>query len=105
VLTNYHSVMSGVGLTAYFGLLDLGRPQAGETVLVSGAAGAVGSLVGQIAKMKGCRTVGIAGGPRKCERLLRDYGYDAAIDYRGKTPEQLVEAIREAAAKFSMPDC
>jgi len=90
-------VMSGVGLTAYFGLLDLGRPQAGETVLVSGAAGAVGSLVGQIAKMKGCRTVGIAGGPRKCERLLRDYGYDAAIDYRGKTPEQLVAAIREAA--------
>jgi len=97
VLTNYLSVMSGVGLTAYFGLLDLGRPQVGETVLVSGAAGAVGSLVGQIAKMKGCRTVGIAGGPRKCERLLRDYGYDAAIDYRGKTPEQLVAAIREAA--------
>ena len=97
VVTNYLSVMSGVGLTAYFGLLDLGQPQAGETVLVSGAAGAVGSLVGQIAKMKGCRTIGIAGGPRKCERLLHDYGYDAAIDYRGKTPEQLVAAIREAA--------
>jgi NADPH-dependent curcumin reductase CurA len=70
-------------LTAYFALLDVGRPKAGETVLVSGAAGAVGSLVGQIAKMKGCRTVGIAGGQRKCERLLRDYGYDAAIHYRG----------------------
>ena len=96
-VTHYLSVLSGIGLTAYFGLLDVGRPQAGETVLVSGAAGGVGSLVGQIAKMKGCRTVGIAGGPRKCERLLRDYGYDAAIDYRGKTPEQLVAAIRAAA--------
>lgn len=92
-----HMTLRGVGLTAYFALLELGLPQAGETVLVSGAAGGVGSLVGQIAKMKGCRTVGIAGGPRKCERLLRDYGYDAAIDYRGKTPEQLVAAIREAA--------
>lgn len=92
-----HMTLRGVALTAYFALLELGRPQAGETVLVSGAAGGVGSLVGQIAKMKGCRTVGIAGGPRKCERLLRDYGYDAAIDYRGKTPEQLVAAIREAA--------
>ncbi len=96
-VTNHLSVLSGVGLTAYFGLLDKGRPAAGETVLVSGAAGAVGSLVGQIARMKGCRTVGIAGGSRKCERLLRDYGYDAAIDYRGKSPDELVAAIRDAA--------
>jgi NADPH-dependent curcumin reductase CurA len=98
-VTNYLSVLSGVGLTAYFALLEVGRPQAGETVLVSGAAGAVGSLVGQIAKMKGCRTVGIAGGPLKCERLLRVYGYDAAIDYRGKSPDELVSAIREAAPR------
>jgi len=96
-ITNYLSVLSGVGLTAYFGLLEVGKPQSGETVLVSGAAGAVGSLVGQIAKMKGCRTVGIAGGPRKCERLIRDYGYDAAIDYRGKSASELVSAIRAAA--------
>lgn len=96
-VTNYLSALSGAGLTAYFGLLDKGRPQAGETVLVSGAAGAVGSLVGQIAKIKGCRTIGIAGGPEKCERLLKDYGYDAAIDYRGKSPSELAAAIQQAA--------
>jgi NADPH-dependent curcumin reductase CurA len=96
-ITHYLSVIGGVGLTAYFALLDVGQPKAGETVLVSGAAGAVGSLVGQIAKMKGCRTIGIVGGPRKCERLLRHYGYDAAIDYRGKSPDELLAAIRDAA--------
>jgi len=96
-VTNYLSLFGGVGPTAYFGLLDVGKPKAGETVLVSGAAGGVGSLVGQIAKIKGCRTVGIAGGPRKCARLLRDYGYDAAIDYRGKSIEELIAAIRIAA--------
>ena len=96
-VTNYLSVTGGVGPTAYFALLDVGKPKAGETVLVSGAAGGVGSLVGQIAKMHGCRTVGIAGGPAKCERLLRDYGYDAAIDYRGKSYDELVAAIHAAA--------
>ena len=96
-VTNYLSAVGTVGMTAYFALLDVGRPQAGETVLVSGAAGAVGSLVGQIAKMKGCRTIGIAGGPAKCARLLRDYGYDVAIDYRGQSYIELVEAIGEAA--------
>jgi NADPH-dependent curcumin reductase CurA len=96
-ITHHLSVLSGMGLTAYFGLLEVGKPQAGETVLVSGAAGAVGSLVGQLAKMRGCRTIGIAGGPRKCERLLRDYGYDAAIDYRGKSVPELLSAIRAAA--------
>lgn len=69
------------GLTAYFGLLDVGKPQPGQTVVVSGAAGAVGVLVGQIAKLKGCRTVGIAGGAEKCE-YLRSVGFDAAIDYK-----------------------
>ena len=75
--TNFLSILGAVGLTAYFGLLDAGQPKAGETVLVSGAAGAVGSAVGQIAKIKGCRAVGIAGGPVKCERLIKEYGFDA----------------------------
>ena len=70
------------GLTAYFGLLDIGRPQPGQTVLVSAAAGAVGSVVGQIARIKGCRTIGIAGGPQKCRWLLDELGFDAAIDNR-----------------------
>ena len=71
------------GLTAYFGLLELGRPQPGQTVAVSGAAGAVGSVVGQIARIKGCRTVGIAGGPEKCAWIVDGLGFDAAIDYKG----------------------
>jgi len=96
-VTNYLSVIGAKGLTAYFALLEIGRPRAGETVLVSGAAGAVGSLVGQIAKLKGCRTIGIAGGPGKCTRLLRDYGYDGAIDYKGKSCEELAAAIRTLA--------
>ena len=70
------------GLTAYFGLLDVGQPKAGETVVVSTAAGSVGSCVGQIAKIMGCRTVGIAGGARKTALCLDEFGYDAAIDYR-----------------------
>jgi len=70
------------GFTAYFGLLRIGEPKAGETVLVSGAAGAVGSIVGQIAKIKGCRVVGIAGGPEKCDYIINELGFDAAIDYK-----------------------
>jgi NADPH-dependent curcumin reductase CurA len=70
------------GLTAYFGLLDVGQPKAGETVVVSTAAGAVGSCVGQIAKIKGCRTVGIAGGPEKTRICVDEFRYDAAIDYK-----------------------
>ena len=73
------------GLTAYFGLLDTCSPQPGETVVVSTAAGAVGSCVGQIAKIRGCRTVGIAGGPDKVAMCLDQFGYDAAIDYRNTT--------------------
>lgn len=96
-VTNYLSSVGAIGVTAYFALLDLGRPQVGETVLVSGAAGAVGSLVGQIAKSKGCRTIGIAGGAEKCARLTADYGYDVAIDYRGKSGDALAAEIRAAA--------
>jgi hypothetical protein len=70
------------GMTAYFGLLDIGRPKAGETVVVSGAAGAVGTVVGQIAKIKGCRVVGIAGGREKCDYITKELNFDAAIDYK-----------------------
>ena len=91
------SALGAVGLTAYFGLQDAGQPKEGETVLVSGAAGAVGSMVGQIAKIKGCRAVGIAGGAEKCRRLIEDYGFDAAVDYRGKDVDTLTKEIGEAA--------
>lgn len=81
-LTHLLSVYGIAGLTAYFGLLDIGRAQAGETVVVSAAAGSVGSLVGPIAKIKGCRVVGIAGGPEKCDWLTSHLGFDAAVDYK-----------------------
>jgi hypothetical protein len=81
------------GLTAYFGLLEVGQPKAGETVVVSAAAGAVGSVVGQIAKIKGCRAVGIAGGPDKCRHVVQELGLDACIDYKaGGLSRQLKEA-------------
>jgi NADPH-dependent curcumin reductase CurA len=72
------------GTTAYFGLIDIGQPQDGQTVVVSGAAGAVGGLVGQIAKLKGCRAIGIAGGPEKCQHVVGKLGFDAAIDYKSE---------------------
>ena len=80
--TVHLGVLGISGLTAYFGLLDVGRPEPGQTVLVSGAAGSVGSIVGQIARIKGCRAVGIAGGEQKCRWLVEDVGFDAAIDYK-----------------------
>jgi NADPH:quinone reductase len=86
-----HAV-GATGFTAYFGLLDVGRPKPGDTVVVSGAAGAVGQIVGQIAKIAGCRTVGIAGGPEKCKEC-RLHGYDVGIDYKG---EDLRAALKEA---------
>jgi len=76
------SVLGMTGMTAYFGLLDIGKPREGETVVVSGAAGAVGQVVGQIAKIKGCRVVGIAGGSDKCSYVVDELGFDAAIDYK-----------------------
>ncbi len=78
------SVLGITGLTAYFGLLEIGRPKEGDTVLVSGAAGATGSVVGQIAKLKGCRVVGIAGGAEKCTWLTNKAHFDAAIDYKSE---------------------
>ena len=96
-VTNFLSLFGAVGMTAYFGFLEVCEPKEGETVLVSGAAGAVGSLVGQLAKIKGCRAIGIAGGPEKCARLTEKYGFDAAIDYKGKDEAALTTAIAEAA--------
>lgn len=90
-LQTYLGALGGPGLTAYFGLLDIGQPKEGETVLVSAASGAVGSVVGQIAKIKGCRVVGIAGGPEKCKYLTEELGFDAAIDYKN---EDVRKAIR-----------
>lgn len=81
-LDAWMSVLGGTGLTAYFGLLDIGQPKAGETVVISAAAGAVGSIVGQIARLKGCRAVGIAGSAEKCRWLTEELGFTAAIDYR-----------------------
>jgi NADPH-dependent curcumin reductase len=78
----YLSTLGMPGMTAYFGLLDIGQPKEGETVVVSGAAGAVGGVVGQIAKLKGARAVGIAGGPEKCRHVVEELGFDAAIDYK-----------------------
>jgi hypothetical protein len=84
------------GLSAYKGLIEIGRPKRGETVVVSGAAGAVGSLVGQIARIKGCRVVGIAGGPRKCAYVTDELGFDAAVDYKGG---KLADGLRAACPK------
>jgi NADPH-dependent curcumin reductase CurA len=95
-LSSALGVLGNTGRTAYFGLLDVGQPQPGETVLVSGAAGGVGSLVGQIARIKGCRAVGIAGGAEKCRRLIEEFGFDAAVDYKGKSKVELSAAIAEA---------
>jgi NADPH-dependent curcumin reductase CurA len=76
------NVLGMPGMTGYFGLMDIGQPRPGETVVVSGAAGAVGQTVGQLAKIKGCRAVGIAGGPAKCDWVVKELGFDACIDYK-----------------------
>lgn len=92
-LPSYLGTLGMSGLTAYFGLLDTGQPKPGETVVVSGAAGAVGSVVGQIAKIKGCTVVGIAGGEEKCKYVVEELGFDACVDYKaGNLRNQLKEA-------------
>jgi NADPH-dependent curcumin reductase len=95
-LPTYLGALGMPGMTAYFGLLDVGQPKEGETVVVSGAAGAVGSVVGQIAKLKGCRTVGIAGGEQKCSWIVDELGFDAAIDYKA---QDVPAALREHCPK------
>ena len=95
-MTHLLSVYGVAGLTAYFGLLECGRPKAGETVVVSAAAGSVGSIVGQIAKIKGCRVVGVAGGAEKGRWLVEELGFDAALDYKaGDLRRQMKETIPE----------
>lgn len=92
-LPAYLGTLGMSGLTAYFGILDTGQPKEGETVVVSGAAGAVGSVVGQIAKIKGCRVVGIAGGDDKCKYVVEELGFDACVDYKkGNLRADLKEA-------------
>jgi len=95
-LTAYLAVFSHIGLTAYFGLLDVGKPQADETLVVTAAAGATGSLVGQIGKIKGLRVVGIAGGDEKCQWLTDELGFDAAINYK---KDNVREALRQHCPK------
>jgi NADPH-dependent curcumin reductase CurA len=92
-LTAYMSVLGATGLTAWFGMIDIGQPKAGETVVVSAAAGAVGSIAGQLAKRRGARVVGIAGGPKKGRWLTEDLGFDAAIDYRGEPVGERLDAL------------
>ena len=94
-------VLGITGLTAYFGLLDLGKPAAGETVAVSGAAGATGSVAAQIAKLKGCRVIGIAGGRKKCSWLLNEAGLDATIDYKAEDVGARLRAPLPDAASMS----
>jgi hypothetical protein len=93
-LPTYLGALGMTGLTAYFGLLDVGRLAKGETVVVSGAAGAVGSVAGQIAKLKGCRVIGIAGGQEKCDWIVDELGFNAAIDYKA---QDVRRALREHA--------
>ena len=84
------------GFTSYFGLLNVGEPKEGDTVLVSGGAGAVGSIVGQIAKIKGCKVVGIAGGKEKCKYMIEELGFDGAIDYKN---ENVSEGVKRECPK------
>lgn len=92
-LPRYLSALGMTGMTAYFALLEVGAPKSGDTVVISGAAGAVGSIAGQIAKIKGCRVIGIAGGQEKCQSLIDELGFDGVIDY--KNEDVLVGLKRE----------
>ena len=92
------NVLGMPGMTGYFGLMDVGQPQAGETIVISGAAGAVGQTVGQIAKLKGCRVVGIAGGKAKCDWVVSELGFDACIDYKA-SPSSVKDGLKEHCPK------
>jgi len=94
-VTQWLNVLGMPGMTGYFGLMDVGQPQAGETLVVSGAAGAVGQTVGQMAKIKGCRVVGIAGGPEKCEWVVKELGFDACIDYKAEGANAVKDGLKQ----------
>src|SRR2546425_7732458 len=89
-------VLGMPGMTAYVGLLDIGQPKPGETVVVSAASGAVGSVVGQIARTKGCRAVGVAGSSEKCDYVVKDLGFDACVNYKA---QELFPALKEACPR------
>ncbi|MBP2832056.1 NADP-dependent oxidoreductase [Aquimarina sp. U1-2] len=95
-LPQYIGTLGMPGMTAYFGILEVGKIKEGDIVLVSGAAGAVGSIVGQIAKIKGCKVIGIAGGSKKCNYIVDELGFDGAIDYKS---ENIVEALKRECPK------
>ncbi len=95
-MTKFLGVLGMPGMTAYFGILDVGKITEGDVVVVSGAAGAVGSVVGQIAKIRGCQVVGIAGGKKKCDYIVDELGFDAAIDYKS---QNVFDAIKETCPK------
>ena len=92
------SIYGPTGATAYFGMTGIGKPQPGETVVVSAAAGATGSVAGQIARIAGARVVGIAGGPEKCRAVVEDFGFDACIDY---SEDDLTAALKEHCPRGS----
>lgn len=92
----YLGVLGMPGITAWFGMLEIGQPKSGETVVVSAASGAVGSVAGQLAKMKDCRVVGIAGGPAKCEYVVQELGFDACVDYKAGN---LLQDLRDQCPK------
>jgi NADPH-dependent curcumin reductase CurA len=92
----YLGVVGMPGVTAWFGLTQIGRPKPGETVVVSAASGAVGSVVGQLSKIAGCRAVGVAGGPAKCLHVVKELGFDACVDYKAKTFRYDLEAATPA---------
>jgi NADPH-dependent curcumin reductase CurA len=97
-LSQWLNVLGMPGMTGYFGLMDVGQPRAGETLVVSGAAGAVGQTVGQVAKIKGCRVVGIAGGQAKCDWVVQELGFDACIDYKA-SPSAVREGLKAHCPK------
>ena len=111
----YLGVLGMPGITAWFGLFEIGQPKAGETVVVSAASGAVGSVVGQLAKIHGCRAVGIAGGKAKCDYVVGELGFDACVDHRGgqsatticapPVPTASTSISRTSAARCSTPRC
>jgi NADPH-dependent curcumin reductase CurA len=94
------NVLGLTGLTAYFGMLDIGKPVAGDTVLISGAAGATGSIAGQLARIAGARVIGIAGGKEKCDWLISELGFDAAIDYKSEDTAQRVSELCPAGVNI-----